>query len=144
MRNLPEKQLKMPVNIIVCLQLESAGSNIAQAQENKPQQRFTKQILDLLISPHHEKAHPDTYKPKYSPRTLQVDEADDVIELVPVPPPAKKMKQSSIADYFCKQFLVRDPVTTNKNYLQRVLSCFMSFCGILKLPIRILHKFPYS
>ena len=31
-----------------------------------------------------------------------VEEADDVIELVPVPPPAKKMKQSSIADYFCK------------------------------------------
>ena len=30
-----------------------------------------------------------------------VDEAEDVIELLPVPPPAK-MKQSSIADYFCK------------------------------------------
>ena len=30
-----------------------------------------------------------------------VDEADDVIELIPVPPPAK-MKQTSIVDYFCR------------------------------------------
>ena len=90
----------MPVNIIVCLQLGGAGSNIAQAQENKPQQRFTKQILDLLI-----------------------DEADDVIELIPVDPPAKKLKQSSIADYFCKQFLDSDPVTTNKR-IETIYSVF--------------------